>query len=439
MKILFVVPYAPTPIRTRPYNLLRELTRRGHAVTLATLWQNEPEREALREMERYGISVIAEPLTRSRTLRNTLLALPTGEPLQPAYCWQPSLQSQIAHLPSRFDIIHVEHLRGARYGLHLKSQFAIRNSQFPIVWDSVDCISHLFEQASRNSLSPLARWMTAFELERTRRYEGWLVHQFDQVLVTSSVDKEALEKLAELNGHHASNPVTAQQNPLLSGLFPTGDPPWRGAGGRVGVAVLPNGVDLEYFQPSSTTRQADTLVFSGKMSYHANVTAVLHFAREILPLIWKERPQAQLWIVGQAPPSSVKALASDPRITVTGYVPDVRPYLSQATVAVCPVLYGAGIQNKVLEAMACATPVVSRSTGLGALQAQIGEEAWVGDTPQEFARQVLRLLADPLLATQLGRAGRRYVERHHGWPLIGAQLEGIYQEAIESWNSRRPR
>jgi hypothetical protein len=96
---------------------------------------------------------------------------------------------------SDFEIVHVEHLRGARYGFHVKS--AIRNpkSAIPVVWDSVDCISYLFEQAARNSRRLKGRLMTSLELDRTRRYEGWLVRQFDRVLVTSPVDREALVRL----------------------------------------------------------------------------------------------------------------------------------------------------------------------------------------------------------------------------------------------------
>ena len=204
------------------------------------------------------------------------------------------------------------------------------------------------------------------------------------MLVTSATDRAALERLA-CGGSHGS-----------------ADQPQSQPCHHESIAVLPNGVDLEYFRPGDAPRRADTLVLSGKMSYHANVTAALHFAHEVLPRIWCERPQVQLWIVGQAPPAAVRALAADPRITVTGYVPNLQPYVSQATVAVCPLVYGAGIQNKILEAMACATPVVAGPIGLSALKARAGEEMLVADTPQEFARHVLRLLGDPEAAYHLG-------------------------------------
>jgi len=172
------------------------------------------------------------------------------------------------------------------------------------------------------------------------------------------------------------------------------------------------------------------------MSYHANVSAALHVAREVLPLIWRERPQTQLWIVGQSPPASVRALAADRRITVTGYVPDVCDYLIRASVAVCPLVYGAGIQFKVLEAMACATPVVSYAGALRAIAAQPEHEVLSADSPQTFAQQVLRLLADPARAQHIGLAGRAFVERAHDWNSVVQRLEQIYTEVQHAWNCR---
>jgi glycosyltransferase involved in cell wall biosynthesis len=262
--------------------------------------------------------------------------------------------------------------------------------------------------------------MTGFELPRTQRYEGWLARQFSRVLVTSETDRAALERLA------FQEPFESMGQP---GLQPRD---------HKSVAVLPNGADLEYFKSDDSMRREDILVFSGKMSYHANVAAVLYFARDVLPLIWQERPQVQLWIVGQAPPASVRALAADPRVMVTGFVPDMRPYISQATVAVCPLVYGAGIQNKVLEAMASGIPVVTGSVGASALKARAGEEMLVTDKSEEFARCVLQLLGNAEFAHRVGLAGRRFVEQHHDWKQIGIQLEAYYQESIETWNTHRP-
>jgi sugar transferase (PEP-CTERM/EpsH1 system associated) len=400
MNILFIAPYVPTLIRVRPYNFVRTLARAGHRVTLATLYETEAERDAIKPLQADGIEVIAAPLTRIRKLANLLSALPTSKPLQSSFCWQPVFASLIDQQldTQKFDVVHVEHLRGARYALHAQSKLQNRKSKIPIVWDSVDSITHLFEQAAQQSQSAKGKLMTSFELPRTRKYEGWLAAQFDRVLVTSPVDKAALE---------AISPAHAP------------------------IEVVPNGVDLDYFAPDDTPREADTLVFSGKMSYHANVTAVLHLVNDIMPAVWAQRPHVKLTIAGKDPAPDVQALAAKHagKVIVTGSVPDMRAHLRKASVAVVPVVYGAGIQNKVLEAMACGTPVVTSDKTVRSLQAGHEHALRVAHSPRQFGESIVRLLDDDAERLRLGRAGRAYIEAHHDWRVIVERLACIYQDA----------
>jgi len=171
------------------------------------------------------------------------------------------------------------------------------------------------------------------------------------------------------------------------------------------------------------------------MSYHANVTAALHLVREIMPQVWAHDPAVRVQLVGKDPPAEVRALAdtaSAPAnaVTVTGAVSTMRPYLSQATIAVAPVLYGAGIQNKVLEAMACGTPVIASLAAASGLQAERGRDLIVADDASAFATAILSLLAQPERRAQMGQAGRSYVERVHAWDAVGAQLERYYYAAM---------
>lgn len=403
MRILFVVPYVPTQIRVRPYSLLRALLDQGHRVTLATLWNTEAEREFLATWEQMGVEILAEPLPRLQSMQNCLLALPTQTPLQAVYCWHPRFAQKLERLigAEQFDVAHVEHLRGARYGLALKAW------GLPVVWDSVDCISHLFAQAIVNSRSLFGKWVTRLELGRTRGHERRLVERFGTVLVTSEVDKQALLQLSA-----------------------------PGTDSRDKIKVLPNGVDQSYFAPNGLEREPETLVFSGKMSYHANVTMALHLVQDIMPQVWARRPTVKLTIVGQNPPPAVKKLEQNPQVTVTGYVPDMRPYLQQATVAVVPSAYGAGIQNKVLEAMACGTPVVATDRAVAALAAESGRDLLVAHDTQTFAAAVLDLLDDPARRARIGQAGRTFVETHHSWATITARLAAIYEEAIDATTAR---
>lgn len=415
MRVLFIVPYVPTRIRVRPYSLLETLIDRGHQVTLATLWSSQAEREQMTAWQQRGLeNIVAAPLSRLRSMSNCLGVLPTRTPLQAVYCWQPHLVRQLETLMEGepFDVIHVEHLRGVHYGL------ALKDKGVPIVWDSVDCISHLFEQAAQHSRSTFGKWITRLELGRTRRYEGRLVDQFERVLVTSEVDRQALLKLAMKNESGPTSDGSGSETQSRQSSI------------THRVVVLPNGVDQTYFAPNGHQAEPETLVFSGKMSYHANVTMALHLVQEIMPRIWAERPQVKLTIVGQNPPPTVQHLSQDSRITVTGTVPDVRPYLQRAAVAVVPAVYGAGIQNKVLEAMACATPVVTTDRAIAALSLQPEQDLLVATEADDFARQVVRLLADPDLRQTIGRHGHQYVQQAHTWSRIGAQLEAIYREVL---------
>jgi glycosyltransferase involved in cell wall biosynthesis len=199
------------------------------------------------------------------------------------------------------------------------------------------------------------------------------------------------------------------------------------------ISVLPNGVDLAYFHPNpDVQREPQTIVFSGKMSYHANISMVKYLVEEIMPRIWKARPAARLCIVGKDPVPAIKNMARNPLITVTGTVDDIRPFLWRGTVSVVPLLYGAGIQNKILEAMATGTPVVTTSQAVSALRAQPGTDLFVSDDPDDFSRWVLELIANRDLQKRTADAGVRYVHTSHSWASIGSQLVNIYQHILDS-------
>ena len=415
MRILYVVPYVPNIIRVRPYQLIRNLSLRGHHVTLATLWENTEEKDSLHSLEGSVERIIAVAQPRWRSLINCILALPTSTPLQATYCWNPKLQQELLDLckddqgKSDWDVIHIEHLRGARFGIALIEKWAnnpYSRSYPPIIWDSVDSISSLFRQTSLQSQRRFNRWLAQLELRRTEAFERRAAAQFRHVLVTSRTDQRAFWELDREGVIHHK------------------------------VSVLANGVDLDTFRPDrQVRREPATLVVHGKMSYHANVTMVFHLVKDILPMVWKVRPDVKLWIVGKDPPKEIRRLAKNPAICVTGTVDDVQTYLQQATIAVAPVAYGAGIQNKVLEAMACAAPVIASPQAVSALDVEAGRDLLVENDPSEFSGAILDLLANSERRYLLGQAGRRYVEIHHDWRKIVAQLEEIYIAAIHEKES----
>jgi len=324
-------------------------------------------------------------------------------PLQVAYDAAPALRAAISEqlATRRFDLLHVEFIRALG---------ALPETlPLPVIWDAVDCISQLYEQGAQVGATPLLRLLGSREAHRTRAFERVQLQRFPQILVTSSRDRQALLALA-----------TADEQRLAD------------------ITVLPHGVDQEYFSVYNGPRAAETLVFTGKMSFHANVAGALTLVHQILPRIWQQRPGVRVLIAGSNPPPVVRRLARDPRIQVTGSVPDLRPYLRQAQVAVSPLPYAVGIQNKILEAMASGTPVVA-SPGAGAgLEAVPGRDLLLAADPAAFAEAVLRVLEDRALWDTLAEHGLAYIARHHNWPRIVAQLTAVYERTIETANPTSP-
>lgn len=402
LRILFISPYIPSPIRVRPYNLIKHLAKQGHKITLLALIPPGEDTDTLGTLRDWCHTVKTVSLPRWRTLWNAVRAIPTGLPLQAAYSQSPEMAALIRETEqkTKFDVVHIEHLRG--------SELSEAVNGTPIVFDSVDSITLLFEHVLASGPNLKSRLMARLDLARTRRYEGDLLNRYPRVLITSPKDREALIKISTTRSPDRFD-------------------------------VLPNGVDLEYFKPLTAPRDLQTLVFTGKMSYHANIAAALDVAHEVMPLVWQQFPEAHFVIAGKDPSPKIQALANDHRIIVTGTVPDLRPYLAKATIAVSPMRYGVGIQNKILEAMAMKTPVITTSKALTSLQAKVDEEVLLADTHEIVAQHVIALFKDQTLAQRIGNSGRRYVENYHDWNVVARNLEAIYREVTSVKEGRQLR
>jgi glycosyltransferase involved in cell wall biosynthesis len=227
-----------------------------------------------------------------------------------------------------------------------------------------------------------------------RRFERWAAQQCATCLVLSPDEALTLERLVDVRN----------------------------------VDVIPNGVDVEYFRPSGERDATGSVVYTGLMNYAPNVEAVQHFCSEILPLVHRRVPHAHFHVVGAKPAPEVQALSSE-RVTVHGFVPDVRPYLRDAEVFVVPLLHGGGIRNKILEAAASGRAVVSTTLGAEGLGLRAGEELLLADSPAEFADAVTSLLRDPLRREALERRARAAAERHR-WERIGKALNDVVDRAV---------
>ncbi len=247
MQILFISPYVPSPIRVRPYNFIRALVRRGHDITLVCTAHPEQsdDANALTELRSLGVQIETVQLGKASLLRNMIRALPGELPLQAALNFDPQFMQTIQTVArqQRFDVAHIEHLRGSALG------YAILD--MPVVLDAVDSISLLFERTLRGSASFKSRLMAFSDLARTRRYEANYVKEYEHVLVSSPEDAWALGTLAGQFGEHSAADYAQH------------------------VTVVANGVDLDYFAPQHVARKPNSIVFSGKMGYHANEAAAI--------------------------------------------------------------------------------------------------------------------------------------------------------------------
>jgi sugar transferase (PEP-CTERM/EpsH1 system associated) len=393
MRIMFVTPYVPSRIRVRPFNLIRCLAAE-HEISLVSLLVDDYEWAIVEDVEQYCVSVELVALSRRQAYANCLRALPTRTPLRVAYYRSPAFVQRIREVirRQRIELVHGELIKVVPA---LKAVLA--DEDIPVLYDSVDCISWFLQQRMETTRNPFKKAFLYTELRKMHCYEKQELADFEQVIISAQIDRERLGMLT---------------------------------GKRQSIQVVSNGVDTDYFAPWPGARQAHTLVFCAKLDYSPNAEAMLHFCKHTLPLVWKRRPDVRLVIVGSNPPPAVRALAADERITVTGYVPDTRPYVGTASVALAPLLVAAGKQNKILEAMAMCTPVVTSPDCCKAVGAEDGVHLLVAEEPRAYADAIVRLLDNPELGQQLGRAGRLFVTERYNWMASAQTLNRLYREMM---------
>lgn len=400
MKILFVVPNVPSYIRPRPFNLIRQLSR-WHDVSVLCVATNESDYRFISELQSCCNSVEVFRVPRWQSAWNCLVALFAGVSLRCAYFYSPSLRHRVkASITDKSaDLVHAE---------HLKSIPMVRDAigKLPMVFDAVDCVS-MFE-ARRNHLlhNPFLRLFSKIEEKRMGRAENRAAEIFDQIVISSPVDRD----------HY---PASGHSQEKLS--------------------VVANGVDLEYFQCQPHEPERNQLVFCAKLDYFPNEDAALYFAGSVWPLLRKRRPELHFSIVGSRPSERVLRLDGKENIRVIGFVPDVRPHLGRAWIALCPVRAQAGTQLKILEAMALGVPVIATRICCPGLGLNPGKHLLVADTPTEFVSAMESLLENDALRDNLIREGHMFVERHYDWAQSVKLLCDVYGAAVKEFAVRNGR
>jgi glycosyltransferase involved in cell wall biosynthesis len=236
----------------------------------------------------------------------------------------------------------------------------------------------------------------AYEISRVKSYEQDLMKYFEEYWIISEEDKVQLEAGSHFEKLH----------------------------------IVRNGVDTDYFnrkQRTTDNGQRNSIIFVGYMGVESS-DAIFYFYNQILPLIKKEIPDFKWYIIGADPPDRVKSLANDKNIIVTGYVEDLRDWYEKASVAIAPMRFVAGMQNKILEAMSMSLPVVTTPYGNEGINGQNGEEIFVEDEPDHFARRIVQILRDNNLRKEMGNKGRRFVEEKYSWNVVMDRVEEIEKQ-----------
>ena len=409
MKVLFlsqIVPYPPHGgVLQRGYHILAQLGRRAEVHLLAFVHPDElPTAELVdesrrelgtfcRTIEYFPLWAKASPVHKAAALAGGILS---SRPFSTIAHRSPAFQQRVDSLLAAdgFDLVHVDTIA--------LNRFLTRRPGLPMVLTHHNIESQLLARRAAVETRSIPRWVLDRESRKLAAYEASEARRYDANLMMSRPDAELLQ----------------QQVP------------------GVRTAIVPNGVDTTYFTPTDA-EQRPALIYTGGMNMLANRDAVLHFLEVIWPAITAQVPDVTFFAVGQDPPAELQAIAQrDPRVVVTGKVPDIRPYVQQSAVYVVPLRVGGGTRLKVLDAMASGKALVSTPVGCEGIEVVPGRDLVVAEDAERFAAATVALLRDPERRRQLGTSARQLVEQKYAWPVVGDMLMDAYADATNAYRER---
>jgi glycosyltransferase involved in cell wall biosynthesis len=200
---------------------------------------------------------------------------------------------------------------------------------------------------------------------------------------------------------------------------------------RANVALIPNGVDTDCFYPIEKEKSGyPIMIFSGNMKFLPNIDAVLYFYNDIFPLVRSKIPNIRLYIVGASPPEKIKRLSNDENVVVTGYVDDIRTFIAKADVVICPMRMGAGIKNKILEAMAMGKAVISTLIGAEGIDAINRENILISNSPGDFVENIIAILSNDELRNKITKNARKLINENYTWDICSRRYEELYTNQL---------
>lgn len=395
MKVLLltqVLPYPPdSGPKVKTWNVLKYLARH-HEVTLASFVRGDQSAE-VEVLRRYCRAVHTVPMTRSPVVDGLALlrSLATGLPWMMVRDDRAAMRRLVDRLyaETRFDIAHADQLNMAQY--------AMRVSGARKVLDAHNALWLLYKRLAETMPSGPRRWLLERDWRLLKEYEGRLVREADAVLAVSDEDRAAL--------------IEAAGRPRA-------------------ITVIPIAVDTDEIPVVARREDTRRLLHIGTMYWPPNIDGMWWFIKEVYPLIRARRPDVGLDVVGARPPQELIALnGNGQNINVAGYVKDTQPYLERAGVFIVPLRAGGGMRVKILEALARGLPLVTTTLGCEGIAVEHSRHVLIADTPEDFARETLRLLNNRALADELGRNGRRLIEDVYDYRAACRPLESLYHPA----------
>ena len=399
MNILYVCHRFPYPPKRggkiRPFNMIRHLQAIGHQVSVCSLARSQAEADEAQGIAphcaAFEIAQVREPSQWARMI----VRLPLPVPSSMGYFYSPVLARRVRelHASKRWDLIFVHCSSVAQYVEHVTG--------VPKILDFGDMDSQKWLEYANYKSFPLS---LGYRLEGTKMLwaEKRLARRFDLCTATTRAEWQTLQS------------------------YGTG----------AATDWFPNGVDGGFFHPTDGRYDADTISFIGRMDYYPNQECMARFCKEVWPLLKSRRPGMKLLIVGADPSPEMKRLGELPGVTVTGSVPDVRPYIRGSALMVAPLAIARGTQNKILEAMAMGVPVVTSSAAAGGVDADAEQHFLVADGAPATAEAVLRIVDSPAERERLAHAGRSRMLSHHAWPSSMRRLDAIIERCVGDFATR---
>lgn len=394
MKIFVLLPRIPYPLekgdKLRAFNQIRQLAR-NNEITLCALNDdyNVDVQKAFKALQPYCTSINFIKLSKAKILLGITRAFLKGLPIQCGYFYSRSAASKIDALIRKHkpDILFGQLIRVAEY---------LRKYDMPKVIDYQDVFSMGLKRRA-----DIASWITRpifnMEYRRLRCYETAVFEDFDVKTIISEPDRQLIDH--------------PKRNEIL---------------------IIPNGVNHEFYKPQQREKKYD-LVFTGNMGYAPNVNAVEYLAYEIMPQVWRQRPDTILYVAGASPDPKVKK-TSCKKIIISGWLDDIRDAYAQSRVFIAPMRIGTGLQNKLLEAMSMKLPCITSPLANAALGAKKGKEILIGNDANEMARHIITLLDEKDNAANIAQAGYDFSNRVYDWQKSTEIMEKAMLDAVNKKN-----